>query len=158
MTHIMTHVELRCIVNEAIHENSVIDLILTDEEFNTCSQSNPVTDRTPTTAVIRGPDAPSVPSPHSVFTYKPFFDSSVRQFGHDREDGLRAEGVDKAADELERTLVERYEAAFQDQHQRMLKDKKPWITALILRLMNARRRSYDRGRMYRWRTIHTQVK
>ena len=40
----------------------------------------------------------------------------------------------------------------------MRTENKPWITARILKLMDDRRRAWDRGQMDQWRHLYYKVK
>ena len=161
--HLMTQSRLRCIVTEPTHENSTIDLILTDAEFYTSSETHPPIGLSRHRCVLSRPDALPAPPSYSVRSFRPFLDSSVRRFGQwitseDWRDILATDDADEAADTLERMLVEQYESSFPERRQRMRKENKPWITAKILRLMDARRQAYTRGRMDQWKTLYYQVK
>ncbi|XP_042892195.1 uncharacterized protein LOC122266485 [Penaeus japonicus] len=163
VNHLTTLLGLRCIVTTPTHGNSTIDLILTDAEFYTNSETEPPIGLSHHLCVVSRPDVhPALPA-YNVRTFRPFLDSSIRQFGQwiTREewgDVLATRDADEAADTMERALLERYEACFPERRQRMRTESKPWITARILRLMDARRRAYDRGHMSRWRELYHQVK
>ncbi|XP_063594912.1 uncharacterized protein LOC134771886 [Penaeus indicus] len=163
VNYLTTQLRLRCIVTTPTHGNSTIDLILTDAEFYINSETQPPIGLSRHLCVVSRPDVQPEQSTYSVRTFRPFLDSSVRQFGqwitHEEwRDVLATSDADEAADTMERVLLERYEACFPERRQRMRKENKPWITARILRLMDARRRAYDRGNLDRWRELYRQIK
>ncbi|XP_063611106.1 uncharacterized protein LOC134784854 [Penaeus indicus] len=132
VNYLTTQLRLRCIVTTPTHGNSTIDLILTDAEFYINSETQP----------------PIGLSRHLC----------VWITHEEWRDVLATSDADEAADTMERVLLERYEACFPERRQRMRKENKPWITARILRLMDARRRAYDRGNLDRWRELYRQIK
>ncbi|XP_042875153.1 uncharacterized protein LOC122255263 [Penaeus japonicus] len=163
VNHLTTLLGLRCIVTTPTHRNSTIDLILTDAEFYTNSETEPPIGLSHHLCVVSRPDVHTALPAYNVRTFRPFLDSSTRQFGQwiTREewgDVLATRDADEAADAMERVLLERYEACFPERRQRTRTESKPWITARILRLAEARRRAYDRGHMSRWRELYHQVK
>ena len=163
VANIMANLELRCIVNQPTHGNSMIDLILTDAEFYITSSVHPPIGLSRHLCVLCQPEATPAPPPYTVRVYRPFLDSSVRSFGQwitaqDWSTVLSVQDADEAADLLEGMVRQQYEVHFPEQQQRMRRDNKPWISARILRLMDQRRRAYSRGRMDKWRQLYFRVK
>ena len=161
--YLCNELQLRCIVTEATHQHSVLDIIMTDAEFYSNCQLQPPIGLSKHKCVATSPDPRPGPPPHHTRIFRPLRDSSVRDFGqwivpYEWREILMSQDTDEATECFIGLLGDRYERNFPEKRQRMREDNKPWITARILKLMDQRRKAYDRGQMVLWRELYFRTK
>ena len=156
------------LVTRPTHQGSVLDVILTDAEWYTNDTTSGTTHH-PSIGLskhdcILSRPAPPTPPTYSTRTYRPWRDSSVREFAQwvleeEWVEILRSEDVNDCVRLFKTTVLNHYHLCFPSKQVRVRAENRPWLTPHIVRLMRQRRSEWHRrGRSQAWHVLYRRIR
>ncbi len=156
---ICNQLSLKNLVTQPTHENSVLDLVLTDMHYYRSPVYLPPIGLSRHKCVLVRPATPASPPRHHAVQYRPYKESSMREFGSwitavDWSFLETYPSIEQQENALHAILQHQYEAYFPLETWRKRESDQPWMTPEIKRLIVKKRNAYNKGNTERYRELN----
>lgn len=160
---ICNQLSLKNLVTQPTHENSVLDLVLTDMHYYRSPVYLPPIGLSRHKCVLVRPATPASPPHHHAVQYRPYKESSMREFGSwitavDWSFLETYPSIEQQENALHAILQHQYEAYFPLETWRKRESDQPWMTPEIKRLIVKKRNAYNKGNTERYRELNCCAK
>ena len=160
---ICNQLHIQNLVTQPTHENSVLDLVLTDMQFYRSPEYLPPIGLSKHKCVLVRPTAAPPPPRHHTLQYRPYKESSVREFGSwitavDWSFLESSPTLEHQENAFHTVLKHQYDTHFPLKTWRKRDSDQPWMTPEIKRLINKKRHAYNQANSERYRELNFCLK